>query len=51
MEIEETTIHSYRKMHQRVTFGSKVEERLMLVVEPDYLPDSEVLVFSRVYTP
>jgi hypothetical protein len=23
----------------------------MLVVEPDYLPDSEVFVFSRVYTP
>jgi hypothetical protein len=23
----------------------------MLVVEPDYLPDSEVLAFSRVYTP
>ena len=22
----------------------------MLVVEPDYLPDSEVLAFSRVYT-
>jgi hypothetical protein len=29
-----------------------VEEReIMLVVEPDYLPDSEVLAFSRVYTP
>jgi hypothetical protein len=24
---------------------------LVLVVEPDYLPDSEVLSFSRVYTP
>jgi hypothetical protein len=24
---------------------------IMLVVEPDYLPDSEVLAFSRVYTP
>jgi hypothetical protein len=23
----------------------------MLVVEPDYLPDSEVFVFSLVYTP
>jgi hypothetical protein len=23
----------------------------VLVVEPDYLPDSEVLDFSRVYTP
>jgi hypothetical protein len=23
----------------------------LLVVEPDYLPDSEVLAFSRVYTP
>jgi hypothetical protein len=23
----------------------------VLVVEPDYLPDSEVLAFSRVYTP
>jgi hypothetical protein len=27
------------------------EMPLMLVVEPDYLPDSEVLAFSRVYTP
>jgi hypothetical protein len=27
------------------------EEIKMLVVEPDYLPDSEVLSFSRVYTP
>jgi hypothetical protein len=26
-------------------------DRYMLVVEPDYLPDSEVLAFSRVYTP
>jgi hypothetical protein len=24
---------------------------IVLVVEPDYLPDSEVLAFSRVYTP
>jgi len=24
---------------------------MVLVVEPDYLPDSEVLAFSRVYTP
>jgi hypothetical protein len=24
---------------------------LVLVVEPDYLPDAEVLAFSRVYTP
>jgi hypothetical protein len=24
---------------------------LVLVVEPDYLPDAEVLDFSRVYTP
>jgi hypothetical protein len=24
---------------------------VLLVVEPDYLPDSEVLAFSRVYTP
>jgi hypothetical protein len=24
---------------------------LFLVVEPDYLPDSEVFVFSHVYTP
>jgi hypothetical protein len=24
---------------------------IVLVVEPDYLPDSEVFVFSRVYTP
>jgi hypothetical protein len=23
----------------------------LLVVEPDYLPDSEVFVFNRVYTP
>jgi hypothetical protein len=23
----------------------------VLVVEPDYLPDSEVLAFSHVYTP
>jgi hypothetical protein len=23
----------------------------VLVVEPDYLPDAEVLAFSRVYTP
>jgi hypothetical protein len=23
----------------------------LLVVEPDYLPDSEVLAFNRVYTP
>jgi hypothetical protein len=23
----------------------------LLVVEPNYLPDSEVLAFSRVYTP
>ena len=23
----------------------------LLVMEPDYLPDSEVLAFSRVYTP
>jgi hypothetical protein len=29
----------------------ELEETLMLVVEPDYLPDSEVLAFSRVYTP
>jgi hypothetical protein len=26
-------------------------KKKMLVVEPDYLPDSEVLAFSRVYTP
>jgi hypothetical protein len=26
-------------------------EQALLVVEPDYLPDSEVLAFSRVYTP
>jgi hypothetical protein len=25
--------------------------QIVLVVEPDYLPDSEVLAFSRVYTP
>jgi hypothetical protein len=27
------------------------ENKKLLVVEPDYLPDSEVLAFSRVYTP
>jgi hypothetical protein len=33
-------------------FGhDKTFTQLMLVVEPDYLPDSEVLAFSRVYTP
>jgi hypothetical protein len=26
-------------------------QKEMLVVEPDYLPDAEVLAFSRVYTP
>jgi hypothetical protein len=26
-------------------------DKIVLVVEPDYLPDSEVLAFSRVYTP
>jgi hypothetical protein len=25
--------------------------KLVLVVDPDYLPDSEVLAFSRVYNP
>jgi exonuclease III len=29
----------------------KKEQPDMLVVEPDYLPDSEVLAFSHVYTP
>jgi hypothetical protein len=24
---------------------------MLLVVEPDYLPDSEVFVFNHVYTP
>jgi hypothetical protein len=37
-----------------VTFGYFLNELynvVLLVVEPDYLPDSEVFVFSRVYTP
>ena len=29
----------------------KMQSSSMLVVEPDYLPDSEVLAFRHVYTP
>jgi hypothetical protein len=37
----------------RLVHGQEVvmPMEFMLVVEPDYLPDSEVLAFSRVYTP
>jgi hypothetical protein len=31
--------------------GKDIVMYFVLVVEPDYLPDSEVFVFSRVYTP
>jgi hypothetical protein len=34
-----------------VVEGVGSSDSLGLVVEPDYLPDSEVFVFSRVYTP
>jgi hypothetical protein len=33
------------------TFLALIPNKDMFVVEPDYLPDSEVLAFSRVYTP
>jgi hypothetical protein len=32
-------------------FYQRFKTLTCLVVEPDYLPDSEVLAFSRVYTP
>jgi hypothetical protein len=31
--------------------SNPIYTKFMLVVEPDYLPDAEVLAFSRVYTP
>jgi hypothetical protein len=50
--------HQARLLQAHVIPQSKWEVILMdfivgflLVVEPDYLPDSEVLAFSRVYTP
>jgi hypothetical protein len=32
-------------------FQTYTKGRKMLVVDPDYFPDSNVFVFSRVYTP
>ena len=37
------------KQLSEINLGKSIYE--MLVVEPNYLPDSEVLAFSRVYTP
>jgi hypothetical protein len=34
-----------------LVISSEYGGNTVLVVEPDYLPDSEVLAFSRVYTP
>jgi hypothetical protein len=41
-------------MHQTyilLIWPRDLDKENVLVVEPDYLPDSEVFVFSHVYTP
>jgi hypothetical protein len=50
-------LNPLRSTGQSFTSGSQILGTLpqagghLLVVEPDYLPDSEVLAFSHVYTP
>jgi hypothetical protein len=42
----------HTKYYSQATIGQLfLRMQRMLVVEPDYLPDAEVLAFSRVYTP
>jgi hypothetical protein len=47
------TIEQEKRNRQQKLYHQKeiIEQCGLLVVEPDYLPDSEVLDFSRVYTP